>query len=60
MTNWPFKGQEYDKSKNGIYHLASAFVFAFAANAVAVPSLGLVDGICSIKLDYSVLLLIHI
>ena len=55
MIKMPFKGPEYDKSKYGIYHLASAFVFAFAANAVAVPSLGLVDGICSIKPDYSVL-----
>ena len=55
MIKMPFKGPEYDKSKYGIYHLASALVFAFAANAVAVPSLGLVDGICSIKPDYSVL-----
>ena len=53
MIRIPFKSSEYDKTKYGIVHLISAFIFAAASNAFAIPSLGVINGQCSIKPDYS-------
>ena len=55
MVNMPFKGKEYDKTKYGIYHLFSAFIFAFSSNVYAVVSLDIIDGRCNIKPDNRVL-----
>ena len=54
MVKMPFKGKEYDKTKCGIYHLISVFIFAFGSNAFAVPSLGVFDGVCQIYPEFSI------
>ena len=54
MVKIPFKGTEYDKTKYGVCHLVSAFIFAFASNAFAVPSLGVFDGWCTVNPEYSI------
>ena len=48
MVKMPFKGKKYDKTKCGIYHLISAFIFAFGSSAFAVPTMGVFDGRCRI------------
>ena len=54
MVKMPFKGKQYDKTKCGLYHLISAFIFAFGSNAFAVPSLGVFDGWCQIYPEFSI------
>ena len=52
MVKIPFKAAEYDQTKYGILHLVSAFLFAFASNAFAIPQMAMTSGTCSIKSDY--------
>ena len=53
MVRVPFRSSEYDQTKNGIYHLVSAFIIAAASNLFAIPSIGIISGHCAIKPDYS-------
>ena len=55
MVKMPFKGKQYDKTKCGIYHLISAFIFAFGSNAFVVPTFGVFHGLCQINPEFSIL-----